>query len=490
MHSLYSRCRKWLQKSGFLLILLSLGLPLPSTGLASSDGPMKTSNIDLAAVHRIVGGGTTPEAAVYPGVRGLQKIMTRRLRLINVDNNLKGVLPNGNLDIEWSQHLKAGLQVCKKNGWIPRIIIGQTLPPSLDMERIGGGKYGPSSWVLYDKYVAAFLAYVTDEWGFKESEWEVGNEMNIPSQNWVALKHPTGPLDMAGFSAYMTLYSHVANTVKAFKLKHPKVIVRVGGPAISPPGYLEGNDQQNWILRFVDEVAKRQLPCDFVSAHVYGNEGTGAQTFNALTKIKHRMALRQIFAPISISEWGASWRSDREINLAPIAGAFIFEFSRVMSQAKVTDAIFLALSEFRDQKWPVLYTSEGTPTHAMKAMQLLSSLDGTVLPCETGIEKANCLAVKTVANDIHILVWYLDWWNDQIDAAKWLRSEVKVVVNFSKLKSAQYVGSIARIGAHSSNITCPCPLGKVITEGPSAIQLAGVNLGYGDYALLIFSPTK
>lgn len=489
MHWLHSRRRK-LRQGSFLLVLLSIVLPLPSTGLARSDGPMKTSDIEIAAIHRIVGGGTTPEAVAYPGVRGLHKIQTRRLRLINVDTNLKGITADGNLDIEWSQHLKAGLQLCKKNGWVPRIIIGQMVPPSLSMERVGGGKYGPSSWALYDKYIAAFLAYVTDEWGFKESEWEVGNEMNIPSQNWIALKQPTGPLDMVGFSAYMTLYTHVAKTVKTFKLEHPQSIVRVGGPAISPPGYLEENERQNWVLRFVDEIAVRQLPCDFISVHAYGNEGTGAETFHALTKIKQRMALRQINAPISISEWGASWLSDREINLDPIAGAFVFEFSRLMSQAKVTDAIFLALSEFRDQKWPVLYTSEGMPTHAMKAMQLLSSLNGTVLPCETGLAKAYCLAVKTSTNDIHILVWYLDWWNDQIGTAKGLKSEAKVVVNFSKLESAQYAGSSARISTHSSNITCPCPLGVVITEGPSAVQLPAVNFGYGDYALLIFSAAK
>lgn len=483
-HSLHQKLCKGSPHS----ILLSIVLSLLSTGLARSDGPIKTSDIDIATIHRIVGGGTTPEAVVYPGVRGLQQIKTRRLRLINVDHNLKGISSDGNLKIEWSQHLKSGLELCKKNGWVPRIIVGHRLPPSLTMERASDGIYGPSSWVHYDKYIAAFLAYVIDEWGFKESEWEVGNEMNTPSENWAALKLPSGPEDMEGFSAYMTLYSHVAKTVKAFKLTHPRAIVRVGGPAVSHSGYSGKNASQNWVLRFIDEVAVRKLPCDFVSVHIYGNEPVGADTFHALIKIKERMTLRKNNAPVSVSEWGPTWLSDRKINSEPIAGAFVFEFTRMMAQANITDAIFLALSEFRDLQWPVLYASDGTPTHAMKAMQMLSSLDGTVLPCETGLVKVSCLAVRTPANEIRVLVWYLDWWHDQISAEKWLRPLDKVLINISQLDSTRYAGSIARISIHSSNVNCPCPLGEVASMGALAIQLTGINLAYGDYASLIFTP--
>jgi hypothetical protein len=469
-----------------LALLLTLGYIEP----AQCEEQATTSTIDLITVRSIIGGGTTPEATALPGVAGLQQIKTRRLRLINVDKNLKGISSDGKLVLEWSQKLNQELRLCKENGWIPRIVIGQVLPPSLKSERMTDGSYGPSSWLIYDAYVTAFLVFVIDKWGFRESEWEIGNEMNIPSENWVAHKLPAGPFDMEGFRAYMTLYSHIAKTVEVFKLGHPESIIRVGGPAVSPPGFLQKDEARNWALRFVDEVAMRRLPCDFVSVHVYGNEPTGSETFHALTALKRRMLQRQVDVPISVSEWGASWASDRPINFGPIAGAFVFEFARVMDQARIADTIFLALSEFRVQKVPVLYALDGTPTHAMKAMLLLTSLDGVVLPCETGLPTVSCLAVRKATNNVNVIVWYLDWWHDQIGPRVALKSDTRVQVSVAGLQSIQYGGSVARISTHSSRVNCPCPLGATVAINPSTIQLAGVELSYGDYALLTLSPAN
>jgi hypothetical protein len=445
---------------------------------------------DIQIAKQIIGGGTTPEYSAYPGVRGLASLGTRRLRLINVDDNLKAVSPDGELKIEWSQHLKEGLELCRRNGWVPRLIVGQTLPVPLEIIGREGRKHGPSSWPIYDKYVNALLSYVTDEWGFRESEWEVGNEMNVPAANWVAVKLPSDLLDMEGFTAYMDLYAHIAQTVEKFRLAHPQTVMRVGGPAVPGPGYFEKTESRNWTLRFVDEIATRRLPGDFVSAHVYGNDSTGAETYAALKNLEKRIAQRKPGMQISVSEWGASWHSDAAINHGPVSGAFVLEFIRMMAQAKVSDAIFLALSEFPDQKWPVLYAMDRTPTHAMKAMQLVSSMNGSALPCDAGLASVSCLAVKTPANDINVLVWRFDWWNDRIGSMKWLQFGARAAIKIQGLESPRYAGAITRLSTHSSNDNCPCVLGPVVALGATGVQLAGVDLDYGDYAFLVVSAVK
>jgi hypothetical protein len=477
------------QLLGFTKHLLSMFFLLTATNVVAD--ATVGSPFDIQQAKQIIGGGTTPEYRVSPGVNGLASLGTRRLRLINVDNNLKAVTPDGDLKIEWSQHLKDGLELCKQNGWVPRLVVGHDLPAPLGIIGPEGRKYGPSSWPIYEKYINALLAYVTDEWGFKESEWEVGNEMNVPAANWVAAKLPSGLTDMEGFSAYMTLYTHIAQTVDKFRLTHPQTVTRIGGPAVPGQGYFEINESQNWTLRFVDEIAARRLPCDFVSAHVYGNDYSGAQVALALDKLEKRIALRKLAMPISVSEWGPNWHSDAAaVNLGPISGSFVLEFIRIMAHAKVTDAIFLALSKFPDNNWPVLYLQDGTPTHAMKVMQLVTSLDGSVLNCDTGLASVGCLAVKTPSNEVKVLVWNLDWWNHPIGAAKQPQFNAKVAVKISGLESVRYAGSITRLSTHSSNGNCPCPLGEVVAVGSSGVQLAGVNLDYGDYAFLSVSVAK
>ena len=442
-------------------------------------------SFDIQTAKIIIGGGTTPEYRTRPEFRGLLPLGTRRMRLINIDDNLKAINTEGELIIEWSQHLKDGLELCKQNGWIPRLIIGHTLPVPLTVAGAGKRRYGPSSWVTYKKYVNALLVKVIDEWGFKESEWEVGNEMNVPVANWVAAKLPNDLTDMSGFTAYMTLYANVAQTVDEFRKKHPNSVIRIGGPAVPGPGYLEKDAAKNWTLRFVDEVALANLPADFVSIHIYGNNGSGNQTLAALQSLSNRIILRKRAMIISVSEWGASWKSDANVNFDPVSGAYVFEFLSVMHQANISDAIFLALSEFPDHKWPVLYARDGSPTHSMKAMQLVSSLSGSQVGCETGLPNVSCVAVKTSKDVINVLVWYLNWSNSPIDSVQKSYLPMKPTIKITGAEIGSYMGSFARVTTHSSNLKCPCDLGGVIAVHPSGVQLPSLSLEPGDYAFLV-----
>lgn len=399
-------------------VILSCGSaiePLPATKSPELADAMLApiTDVDLIFLRRIIEGGTTPEATVSSEyIYGLKQIETRRLRLINVDRNLISIDQDGKLQIVWSKHLIDGLRLCKENKWIPHLIIGHLLPEPLAITGEDGRKYGPSSWFLYEKYIEAFLYYVTIEWGFIESEWEVGNEMNIPKFNWVAQQEPTGPFDMNGFTAYMNLYSRISHVFHEFKQRNPQVVVRLGGPAIAPLGFLEKTQEHNWVFRFVDEIAEKGLVCDFISMHFYGNEASGKEMAESINTIQSRMKNKGVNVSISISEWGLDWRKDSDANFSSIAGAFTLEFLKTLAKLGIDDGIFLALSEFPGLKWPVLYSYNGTSTYYMKSMTTLHNLNGKVLNCKSDLTDVDCIAVMHEKN-VDIVFWRLGWWNNK-----------------------------------------------------------------------------
>ena len=183
-----------------------------------------------------------------------------------------------------------------------------------------------------------------EEWGFRESEWEVGNEMDIPAENWVAGGNVGAASDSLRFLSYMRLYREISSVIGEYKKGHPTNILRIGGPAVSPGAFLNPQPNANWTIRFVDEIARERstLGCDFVSFHLYGNSASGREAVAALERLRARMAVDRISLPISVSEWGASWLSDASLNFEPVAGAFALDFVRVIAAAGINDAFFLA----------------------------------------------------------------------------------------------------------------------------------------------------
>ena len=170
--------------------------------------------------------------------------------------------------VQWPVTPTYPLKVCRQNQWIPHIIIGHAIPPPLAASGKAGRKFGPTSWTTYDKFINTFLTYVVVEQGFTETEWEVGNEMNLPSQNWVASEAPSASTDEKGFNAYAKLYRTLQTTwtifdtsirARRFALVDPWKRKR----AMFPPRRIG--------LRGVRYTSPNHVPADFVSFHAYGN---------------------------------------------------------------------------------------------------------------------------------------------------------------------------------------------------------------------------
>jgi Beta-xylosidase len=108
----------------------------------------------------------------------------------------------------------------------------------------------PKDYAKWDDLITQFVRHLVDRYGIEEvAQWyfEVWNEPNIdfwkgrPAQE-----------------TYFQLYDHTARAIKAV---NPRL--RVGGPSTA---------QAAWVGALIDHAVKNNVPLDFVSSHIYGDE--------------------------------------------------------------------------------------------------------------------------------------------------------------------------------------------------------------------------
>jgi len=108
----------------------------------------------------------------------------------------------------------------------------------------------PKDWQKWDQFIEAFARHLLERYGEAEvANWyfEVWNEPNLDF--WAG-----NPKE----STYYELYDHTANAVKRVSSR-----LRVGGPSTA---------QAAWADRFLAHCKENNIPVDFVSSHVYGND--------------------------------------------------------------------------------------------------------------------------------------------------------------------------------------------------------------------------
>jgi xylan 1,4-beta-xylosidase len=108
----------------------------------------------------------------------------------------------------------------------------------------------PKDWGLWEQLIENFTRHLVKRYGIDEvALWyfEVWNEPNLDF--WVG-----NPKD----ESYYQLYDHAAVAIKRVSAR-----LRVGGPATA---------QAAWADRFLAHCKEKNVPVDFVSTHVYGND--------------------------------------------------------------------------------------------------------------------------------------------------------------------------------------------------------------------------
>jgi xylan 1,4-beta-xylosidase len=231
----------------------------------------------------------------------------------------------------------------------------------------------PKDYAKWDDLIAKFTEHLVNRYGIDEvSQWyfEVWNEPNIDF--WVGdPKQPT----------YWDLYDHTARAVKAVDPR-----LRIGGPATA---------QAAWAAEFIQHCVDHNVPIDFVSSHVYGND-SASDVFGATENIpRNQMVCRsvkkvhdQIQAsakpklPLIWSEFNASYKNEPDVTDTVYMGPWLADTIRQCEGLVDVMSYWTFSDVFEEQgviKQPFyggfgLLAEDGIPKPAFAAFKLLHGL--------------------------------------------------------------------------------------------------------------------
>ena len=162
----------------------------------------------------------------------------------------------------------------------------------------------PKDYKLWDEMIAALATHLVQRYGLEEvATWkfEVWNEPNLDF--WGGRPNQ---------STYWELYDH---TARALKSVSPRI--QVGGPSTA---------QAAWVTPFLQHTKAENVPVDFVSTHVYGNDtadnvlGTNENVprelmvARAVKKVHEEIAASPYpTMPLIFSEYNASYANEPNI---------------------------------------------------------------------------------------------------------------------------------------------------------------------------------
>jgi xylan 1,4-beta-xylosidase len=258
----------------------------------------------------------------------------------------------------------------------------------------------PKDYAKWDDLVTRFTQHLVDRYGIAEvSQWyfEVWNEPNLDF--WAGDARQT---------TYWDLYDH---TVRAVKVVNPRL--RVGGPATA---------QAAWADAFIKHCVDHNVPVDFVSSHVYGNDKS-EDVFGTSDKIpRDKMVCRavkkvhdQILAsarpnlPLIWSEFNASYANEPAVTDTVYMGPWLADTIRQCDGLVDMMSYWTFSDVFEEQgvvKQPFyggfgLLAEDGIPKPAFAAFELLHHLGDERLT----LESDTALVTRRKDGSLVVAVW-------------------------------------------------------------------------------------
>ena len=301
-------------------------------------------------------------------------------------------------------------------------------------------------------------------------------------------------------ATYFELYDHTARALKAVNAR-----IRVGGPATA---------QAAWVGDMIAHATQNQVPLDFVSTHVYGNDSSENVFHDERSVAPHQMvclAVKKVHEeiehsarpkiPLIWSEFNATYANEQELTDSIYMGPWMAEtisqcdgmvnmmsywtFSDVFEEQGVVKTpfyggfgllaedgipkpafdVFALLHELGDERLPealgdVLATRRSDGTLVIAAWNLVE-------PRVDGKSKTIAIDLKGIGENAHATIRRVDRSHgDTLDAWKKMGSPKNPTkAQIEALRKASETGppEVRAIGRHRLILTLP-PMGLAVVE--------------------------
>jgi len=260
----------------------------------------------------------------------------------------------------------------------------------------------PKDWQRWEDLMTAFAQHLVERYGIEEvSQWyfEVWNEPNIDF--WAG--DPK-------WDTYLQLYDHTAHALKGVSPR-----LRVGGPSTA---------QAAWVDVFLRHVHDANVPIDFVSTHVYGNDrsqdvfGTNEviardqMVCRAVRKVHDQLkASASPTLPLIFSEYNASYMNETNVTDSVYMGPWLADTIRQCDGLVDVMAYWSFSDVFEEQgvvKEPFyggfgLMAAGNLPKPTFNAFRLLHMLGSERLP----VDSTAALATRRTDGSLVVATWNL-----------------------------------------------------------------------------------
>jgi xylan 1,4-beta-xylosidase len=315
----------------------------------------------------------------------------------------------------------------------------------------------PKDWNRWGQMIEAFTRHFVERYGLEEvSHWyfEVWNEPNIDF--WVG-----NPKE----DTYYQLYDQAAQAVKRVSPR-----LRVGGPATA---------QAAWADRFLAHCKEKNVPVDFVSTHVYGND-KAEDVFGTHEQIsRNKMVCRsvkkvhdQIAAsafpkmPLIWTEYNADYSNQTQVTDSAYMGPFLANTIRECDGLAEAMSYWSFSDVFEEQgvvKTPFyggfgLLAERSIPKAAFNDFALLHRLGDTRLD----VSSDSVLVTRRRDGSLAIAVWNL-FLPEEPGSAK------TVTLRFRNAASAKSVKVTIVDKEHGSPLPAWQKMGSPVSPTPAQI---------------------
>jgi xylan 1,4-beta-xylosidase len=258
----------------------------------------------------------------------------------------------------------------------------------------------PKDWTRWDELMEAFAKHLIARYGIDEvSQWyfEVWNEPNIDFWGGEPKQ-----------ATYWELYDHTARALKAVSTQ-----LRVGGPATA---------QAAWVDAFIKHCHDNDVPVDFVSTHVYGNDraedvfGTHEEiprdqmVCRAVNKVHEQIGASSMpQLPLIWSEFNASYKNEPDVTDAAYMGPWLADTIRQCDGLTKMMSYWTFSDVFEEQgvvKQPFyggfgLIAAGGIPKASFNAFKLLHELGDQRIKLDSDL----ALVTRKADGTVVIAVW-------------------------------------------------------------------------------------